>query len=100
MGELIETCCNYIKGEVMYVSSTEKRIINNIHKWQQEHPDEVRIIAEPESNQGCIYATLPINYLSLRPKKKRHLSDEERLRRAETARKAREKLYKINRENE
>ena len=100
MADFYETCCEYIKGERMYVSSTEKRIINNIHKWKEEHPEEVTIIAEPEKNGGCIYATVPIGYLSLKPKKKRNLSDEERLRRAEVARKAREKRYKVNREDE
>ena len=99
MGELIETCCGYIKGDVMYISSSERKIINNIHKWAAEHPDEVKILAEPETNLGSIYATVPINYLNIRPKKKRQMTDEQRLRQADIARKAREKLYQNNRKN-
>ena len=100
MGDLIETCCEYIKGDVMYVSSSEKSIINKIHLWQKDYPEDVVILVEPDKNDGCIYATVPSSYLILRPKKKRKLSDEQRLRLAENARKAREKRYKVNRENE
>lgn len=58
----------------MYFSSDEQRWINRIHKLAAEHPDEVRILAEPSTNDGCIYASLPIRWLKLSPP--RQMSDE------------------------
>ena len=63
-------------------------------KLAAEHPEEVRMIEQPEENDGCIYVELPSSWLKIQPKRKIELTDEDRkaLReRAEIARKARNK---------
>ena len=61
----METCFNYCDPEVAFFSSDEKRWINRIHKLKKENPDDIRIIAEPETNDGCIYCRLPTSYLKV-----------------------------------
>ncbi len=70
-----ETCFNYCDG-VAYFSSDERKWINKIHKLKEQHPDEVEILAEPETNDGCIYCKLPTHTLKIQFK--REVSDEAR----------------------
>lgn len=74
----METVINYTDRDTAYVSSDERKIINRIHALKEKHPDEVRIIAEPENNDGCIYATLPPCCVRLNFPNRRELSDEEK----------------------
>ena len=74
----METCINYCSDECAYVSSDERRWVNRIRKLNDEHPEEVRIIREPENNDGCIYATVPIKWVRIAPPPKRELTDEQR----------------------
>ena len=74
----METCFNYCSKEHAYFSSDERRFITRVRKLQEKYPDQVRIIAEPEENDGCIYCELPFNWFSIRPPVKRVLTDEQK----------------------
>lgn len=74
----METCFNYCNADKAFFSSDERRWINRVRKLKEEHPEEVRIIAEPEKNDGCIYATVPIKWVRISPPAKRVLTDEQR----------------------
>ena len=73
----METCFNYC-GDKGYMSSDERKWIGRIRRLKEQHPDEVRIITEPEDNDGCIYAELPKEWLQVRPPKKMNYTDEQR----------------------
>ena len=83
---IMETCANYLDGGQLYFSSDERKWINKIRRLAETHPDEVTIIAQPENNDGCIYARMPVNYLKIQPKKACHMTDEQKLIAAERAR--------------
>lgn len=72
----METCFNYCDTKRAFFSSDERKWINRIRKLYEEHPDEMRMIAEPETNDGCIYVELPASWLKIQPPRK--LTDEER----------------------
>ena len=74
----METCFNYCSADKAFFSSDERRWINRVHKMAHEHPEQVRIIAEPENNDGCIYCELPVNWLKVAPPVKRVLTEEQR----------------------
>lgn len=74
----METCFNYTEKEHGYFSSDERRYITKIHKLAEKYPEQVRIIAEPENNDGCIYAELPTSWLKIQPPRKLDLTDEQR----------------------
>ena len=82
----METCFNYT-GETAFFSSDERKWINKIRKLKEQRPDEVTILAEPETNDGCIYAKVPAHYLKLQPKM--IISDERKEELAERIKKAR-----------
>ena len=75
----METCFNYTEKEHGYFSSDEKRFVNKVHRLKEQYPDQVRIIAEPEENDGCIYCELPTEWFTIRVPKKLNLTDEQRL---------------------
>jgi len=74
----METCFNYTEKEHGYFSSDERRYITKIHKLAEKYPEQVRIIAEPENNDGCIYCELPTSWLKIQPPRKLDLTDEQR----------------------
>ena len=73
----METCFNYC-GDKGFFSSDERKFVNKVRKLKEQYPDKVRIIAEPENNDGCIYAELPREWLRIAPPVKRVLTDEQR----------------------
>lgn len=82
----METCFNYT-DEVCYMSSDERRWISKVRKLKDSYPDEVRILREPEVNDGCIYATVPARWVKLNPPKQ--LSEENRQKLADRLRQMR-----------
>ena len=44
---------------------------------QANKPDEVTIISQPEENEGCIYAKIPVSYLKITQKKKKNFTEEQ-----------------------
>lgn len=80
----------------MWVSSDQQKMINRVRKLAAEHPDEVTIKAYPEQNDGCIYATMPAEWLKLSPPRTVNMTDERKAELAERLRKARESRTKSN----
>ena len=74
----METCFNYCDKEHGYFSSDERKFITRVRKLKEKYPDKVRILAEPENNDGCIYCELPTEWFSIRPPKKMNLTDEQK----------------------
>lgn len=86
MTESQETGISHTKGGSLYVSSSETAMINRLRQIAEEHPDEVKILAKPEDNYGCIYLRMPFSYLKINPPRQLNLSEEDRLARAERIR--------------
>ena len=74
----METCFNYCNADKAFFSSDERRWINRVRKLKEDHPEEVRVIAESEKNDGCIYAEMPVRYLHIFAPPKRELTEEQR----------------------
>ena len=74
----IETVFNYCEKDRGFFSSNEGKWIRHITKLAEEYPDEVRVIARPENNDGTIYVELPTSWLKIQPKRKVVLTDEQR----------------------
>ena len=74
----METCFNYTEKEHGYFSSDERKFIAKVRKLKEQYPDKVRIIKEPEDNDGCIYCELPVEWFTIRVPVKRVLTDEQR----------------------
>ena len=72
----METCFNYTQRDYGYFSSDERKFISKIRKLKEKYPEDIRIIAEPEQNDGCIYCQLPSSWLKISPK--RALTEEHR----------------------
>lgn len=85
----METCCEYLDDKVMWVSSDQQKIINKVRKLAEAYPDNVTIKREPETNDGCIYATMPADWLKLSPPRKIEMSDDQKAEVAERLRNAR-----------
>ena len=75
----METCFNYTEKEHGFFSSDERRFINKVRMLKEKYPEQVRIIAEPEENDGCIYCEMPTAWFTIRVPKKRELTDEQRM---------------------
>ena len=73
----METCFNYC-GDKAFFSSDERRFITKVRKLKEKYPEQVRIIKEPEDNDGCIYCELPKEWFRIQPPVKRNLSEEQR----------------------
>lgn len=74
---VIETACNYT-DKTMFVSSDQQKWINRIRKLKSEHPEQVKILYEPEQNDGCIYATVPAEWLRITPPRASTMTDEQK----------------------
>ena len=79
----METCFNYTDKEHGFFSTDERRFITKVRRLQEKFPDRVRIIAEPEDNDGCLYCELPTEWFTIRVPKKMDLTDEQRQKIAE-----------------
>ena len=95
----MEVACEYDDRKIMWVSADEKKMINRMLKLKEQYPDKVEILRMPETNDGCIYAKCPAEWLSIRPPKKMNYTEEQREANAERLRKARESM-KQEREND
>ena len=74
----METCMNYCSEEVAFISSDERRWINRVRRLQNEYPEFVEIIKQPEKNDGCIYAKIPIKWIRVQPPKKTNFTAEQK----------------------
>lgn len=74
----METCFNYSTPDMGFFSSDERRHINRIHRLKEQYPDQVEIIREPDENDGCIYARVPVRWLRVQPPVKKVMTEEQR----------------------
>lgn len=75
----IETCFNYCSLDAGYFSSDEQRWINRVRKLKEQFPDQVTILAEPDDNDGCIYAKMPVKFLKLQgPSNRKPMTEEQK----------------------
>lgn len=74
----METCFNYCDTKKAFFSSDERKWITRVRKMIEQYPDQVRVIALPENNDGCICVELPASWLKIQPKKKVVLTEEEK----------------------
>ena len=89
----METCFNYTNTETAYFSSDERRYVNKVRKLKEQYPEQVRIIAEPEENDGCIYCELPSRWFTIRVPKKMNYTDEQRAEMAERMRRVKSGIF-------
>ena len=82
----METSFNYTDKEIGFFSSDERKFITKVRKLKEQYPEQVRVITEPENNDGCIYATVPIKWVRVNPPRKMNFSDEHRAASAERLR--------------
>jgi hypothetical protein len=83
----METSIDYVDYTVAVVSTDEPKWHRRLRAWRDEYPDLVRIKTEPEGNDGNMVATVPVNWVVLRPKMGLKMTDEQRAARAENLRK-------------
>lgn len=74
----METCFDYCSKEHGFFSSDERKFITKVRRLKEKYPEQVRIIKEPEDNDGCIYCELPVEWFSIRPPIKKVLTDEQK----------------------
>ena len=86
----IETSVGYDDRKIMWVSTDERRMITRMLKLAEQYPEEVQILAMPETNDGCLYMKCPASWLYIRHPKKMNITDEQKAAAAERLRKARE----------
>lgn len=86
----METSYTYTDDGKCWFSSDERKTITRIRKLKEAHPDEVTILKQPEENDGCIYGICPKEWVKLAVPTKLDLSDEEKAKRGEKLKKARE----------
>ena len=82
----METCFNYTTRDKAFFSSDERRFITKVRKLKEKYPDKVRIIREPEDNDGCIYCELPVEWFTVRVPKQMNYTDEQREKMSERMR--------------
>ena len=87
----IETSFNYCEkgSDKGFFSSNEQKWIGHIKRLAEKNPECV-ILAEPNINNGFIYARMPTSWLKVSPPKKVVMTEEQRIAVAERLRKARE----------
>ena len=82
-----ENCIEFLNNQYrITVSFCMSKWINKVKKLKEEHPDDVKILAENED--GSICARLPIKYLKISAPRK--VSDEQRQAASERFKKLRE----------
>lgn len=75
----METCINTTSvADVMAISSDERHFISVCRKLSEQYPDDVKIIRQPDENDGCIVATFPRRWLYIRKPTQRNLTDEQK----------------------
>lgn len=74
----METNFGYCDKDTGFFSSDERRWISKIRKLKKKFPDLVTVLAEPESNDGCIYCKLPADWLKITPSRSLTMTDEQK----------------------
>ena len=87
MADFKETCIEYLDvDKYATFCSSERKWINKIYKLKEKYPNEVRIEASEEDNDGMIIASIPKSWMKVSPPKKMNLTEEQKAERAERMR--------------
>lgn len=79
MEEIKETAYDWTTRDSRgYFSTNIKREILRMTNYADARPDEVAILKESETNGGYLVALVPKTWFSVKPPRKRNLSDEQR----------------------
>jgi len=62
-----------------YFTTNMKREVRRMTGYADTRPDEVTIIKEPKTNGGYLVALVPKTWFSVKPPRKRTLTDEQRV---------------------
>lgn len=94
-----ETVYEHTNGiDTFTVTAAERWSIRMIKKLAEQYKDEVVIVHE--NADGSLVAHIPLSWMRISPKKKRTMTDEQRLACAERMAKMREARNKEDAENE
>lgn len=89
---MAETAFDYLtEDKHATFTSSETKWINKIKKLANEYPDEVKIMYEPDDNQGYLVAHVPKSWIKVSPPRKCNYTDEQRAAMAERLAAARNK---------
>lgn len=73
----METVYDHLKGNTTFtVTAAEPWSITMIKKLQTQHPNEVEVITNKD---GTLLAHLPFEWMRIIPKKKRNLTEEQKV---------------------
>lgn len=73
----METCIDYIDYDKAIVSTDEAKWHRHLRRLKEQYPDQVRIKTEPEGNDGCMVAEIPVKWVKIKPPKAVNLTDEQ-----------------------
>ena len=91
----METCLNWC-GDRAFISTDDRGLIKRCLEGIEKYPDDCKIIALPEKNDGCLYFSCPVAFgkraiRNLFPAQRKPLTEEERAAVAERLAAARTK---------
>lgn len=85
----MDTSISYTDRETAYFSSDEQKWIRKIRNLKEQYPDRVTIEYEPETNDGCICAKIPVEWVRVQPKRANYMTEEQKRAAAERLKRAR-----------
>lgn len=85
----METTIDYTDKTKAWVSTDECALRNKLLKYAEEYPNKTEIIRYPQNNDGCLYMSVPVSWIKIKPPKM--ISDERKAALSEALRAAREK---------
>lgn len=86
----MDTSISYTDKQNAYFSSDEQKWIRKIRLLKDKFPESVNIKCEPETNDGCICAVIPVEWVKISPKRERNMTEEQRIAVIERLKNARE----------
>lgn len=77
--QMIENVIEWIKGEdraVVTLSNGNSRLKNKLRKLYETHKDDFKQFVE--NKDGFVCANIPLEWINIKPKAKRNLTDEQK----------------------
>ena len=88
--EIKETCINYVDcDDMVSVSTYQKKYINKLKALVEDHPDEVKVVAENDDGTVCVHLPLKYVHISFGEHKRREMSEDQKVAAAERLKKFR-----------
>ena len=82
--------------DMVSVTAYQKKMINQLMKLAEVHPDEVRVVAVNKDGTTVVHLPKKYVHVSFGERAKREMSEEQRVAAAERLKKAREKKAESN----